>query len=131
ADARPLVITIDDLQWAESESFALLSELLRPPDAPTLLLVATLRTATPQSAETGVTRELRKIVRALPGDVRTIAVDRLSESEARTLATRLFGAIVGREGEKDLDEDAASAIVEETAGHPLFIDALVRYGTLP
>src|SRR5262249_61530097 len=46
SDRHPLVIVIDDLQWADADSLALLSDVLRPPDAPALLLVAKLR---PQS----------------------------------------------------------------------------------
>jgi serine/threonine protein kinase len=119
ADRHPLVVCIDDLQWADSDSLALLHEILRPPDAPSLLLVATVRKGTETS------EPVLKLGSALVGDVRYLDLERLPRADARELATRLFE----RAGMTGGDE-RAHAIAAEADGHPLFIDELVRHSLL-
>jgi hypothetical protein len=116
----PLVILIDDLHWADTDSRLLLSELLRGPDTPPLLLVLTTREAPP----------------LLPAalDVRRLDLPNLAPEAARRLATALLRwgpalgqhpppRLVGAAG-PDLD---AEAIAVEAGGHPLYIQELARH----
>jgi hypothetical protein len=112
---HPLVLFIDDLQWADADSLMLLGEVLHPPDAPNLLLVATTRDANVSvpsshpllgSEATGV-------------NVRHIRLDNLSPGHARELVEELMPALA-RTG-------AADAIARESGGHPLFILELIRH----
>jgi serine/threonine protein kinase len=132
-DRRPLVVLIDDLQWTDSDSLALLRELLRPPDPPALLLLATLRIATEMVAMPVATlhgpgaradsrpdRTVFDAVAALPGEVRRLEVGRLPDRDARALAAALVGDGAGAAVD-------AEAIAGEAKGHPLFIDELVRH----
>jgi serine/threonine protein kinase len=106
ADRRPVVVVIDDLQWADADSIALLSEVLRAPDAPALHLVATVRSSV--------------TLPALPG-LHAIQIERLSPAEGRELAHALLDRTGAPPGIK------AHQIAQEAAGHPLFIHELVRH----
>ena len=107
----PLTIVIDDLQWSDADSLALLREVQRPPGAPRLLLLATMR----GGAETPVLAE----------HVRTIALGVLAPAEARLLVDRL---VAGTVRSAPLSEDA---LVVESGGHPLFLTELVRHALSP
>jgi serine/threonine protein kinase len=104
AGASTLVLTIDDLQWSDPDSIALLADLLRPPEAPPLLLVGTLRSGTPLD---------------LPCAVERISLGPLPPAEARELARHCLVAGAG--------EARAVAVAEETGGHPLFIAELAHH----
>ncbi len=118
-DRRALIVVIDDMQWADGDSLALLADLLRPPDAPALLLVATVREASSETTE--VSRVLSESSPVLAGDVRHLRVQRLSDGEARARAHQLLERA---SPDRSMSVDA---IARESAGHPLFIDELVRH----
>src|SRR5262249_20745815 len=46
----PVLLVIDDLQWADADSLALLADVMHPPQAPATLLIATVRTDTETTA---------------------------------------------------------------------------------
>lgn len=94
----PLVVCIDDLQWADADSLVLLRELLAPSrEPPRVLVLATSRTMVevPGAA-------------ALPVELPLVA---LSTEESERLVRALAG-------------DEAVAIAREARGHPLFIREL-------
>ncbi|WP_437917350.1 AAA family ATPase [Sorangium sp. So ce302] len=86
ADRRPLVLFIDDLQWGDADSAALLTDVLREPDAPALLLLLCYRSEDAERSEL-----LARLLPPAPsdgdeGDVRSLAVGPLTPEEGRALA---------------------------------------------
>jgi serine/threonine protein kinase len=110
AERQPLVLVIDDLQWADADSIALLTEVTRPPAAPPLLLIATVRTDQPSVADGGWSRRARHI-----------QLGRMSPDESRALALALLQRL------PEIAGNPAAAIAAEGQGHPLFIDELIRH----
>jgi tRNA A-37 threonylcarbamoyl transferase component Bud32 len=111
----PVVVAIDDMQWADADSMRLYRDLMRPPDAPALLLIATM--LGDEQAQTLGAPEGEYIA----GETRSLHLLRLPPAEARRLTSRLLG-------EDDSSNDpSADAIAADAAGHPLFIGELVRY----
>lgn len=116
-EVAPLVVAIDDLQWADADSRALLSELLAEPAAPRMLLVATVRT---DSAADGSLERLQ--LGDFARGAARLPIERMLPDEARDLAARLVRESGG--GRSELDPDL---IARAADGHPLFLDALVRH----
>ena len=103
----PLLVVVEDLQWLDADSQALLGEVLRLGDgAPGLLLIVTARSTAP----------------SFPGDVRLVPLDNLPAPDGRELARLLLLRATRRPTELTTSE----AIASEASGHPLFIDELVR-----
>jgi serine/threonine protein kinase len=121
AERRPLVLVIDDAQWADADSLTLLADLMRPPDAPPLLLVMTAR-AVGQEVEPSPSDAERRptLTSTMRWEVRRIALSALSLDDARLLATKLLA----RAGVTD--SETAGWFARQAGGHPFFIDMMVR-----
>ena len=117
-DRRQLVLVIDDLQWGDPDSLAVLTEILHPPEPPVLLLVACYRSE--ESVADPFLRAAFAIPRAAGLDRRELAVGPLEPGEARALAQHLLGAAgpdpAGR----------AEAVARESGGNPFFVAELAR-----
>jgi eukaryotic-like serine/threonine-protein kinase len=114
---EPVVVFIDDLQWADQDSIALLEDLLRPPDPPRLLLVACFRTEDLES---------QPFLRALLDHTgtpsrRSCAVGPLSAAETLQLAENLLAA------RRDGTPGHVATVTREAAGSPFLVEQLVRY----
>ncbi|WP_435020094.1 serine/threonine-protein kinase PknK [Tundrisphaera sp. TA3] len=114
-DRRPLVLWIDDLQWGDPDSLPVLSEVLRPPDPPVLLLLCGFR-----SEEVEASPFLRGLL-ADPWegvDCRHLEVGPMAAAEASVLARQMLG--------DSATERQVAAIARESGGNPFFVAELAR-----
>ncbi|MBI4509047.1 MAG: protein kinase [Deltaproteobacteria bacterium] len=118
---RPTIMFIDDLQWMDEDSLAILTELLKPPDAPPLLFLSTWREA---GQDRGAVLERLSRV---GGEARHLNLQPLPWEDARGLVSTLLERL--GQGDESF-EDLTDAIASEAAGNPLCIAELVRQSIL-
>ena len=119
---HPLVVFVDGVQWGDADSAAVLLELVRPPDAPPMLLLMTYRDEEVQRSPFLI--ETRGRWPAL-AELRHITIGPLEEEETRRLALTLLGSDDGR------SRLTADAIALEARGSPFLVDELARSVTGP
>jgi eukaryotic-like serine/threonine-protein kinase len=114
---HPLVVFIDDVQWGDSDSAALLLELMRPPMAPPLLLLMTYRD---EEAKTNPFLLETSALWPAGADVREHPVGPLEPDEARRLALALLGS------NDAASTEVADAVARESGGSPFLVEELAR-----
>ncbi|HEX7841653.1 MAG TPA: AAA family ATPase [Kofleriaceae bacterium] len=117
-DESPVVVMLDDLQWADASSLRILEIVLTAPEPVNLLVLAAVR-----SGDSGVAssvRELKDRLVASGGDVSTI---QLEPWRARDV----LGFIADSLGNDIEDaEGLAELILAKTHGNPFFVRELLR-----
>lgn len=111
----PVVIWIDDAQWGDADSAAVLDQVLRDSDAPPLLAVVSYRS---EGAEGTPLVALFKDMRTRQDSVATrdMSVGPLSEADCLALASQIGS-----------DTATTSTVVRESGGNPFFIHELARH----
>jgi eukaryotic-like serine/threonine-protein kinase len=117
AARQPVILFVDDAQWGDVDSAALLLQVLRPPDAPSVLLLMTYRDDQEQTSP--FLTEMRE--RWPQGaETRDVNVAPLDPEDALRLATTLLDAT------DDVGMRTARAVARESRGSPFLIEELVR-----
>ncbi|MDX2008936.1 MAG: protein kinase [Myxococcaceae bacterium] len=98
----PLVVLVDDAQWGDADSVALMEALLRAPEPPTVLVVTSIRDDGP----------------ALPAG--TVPVELLALGPLSSEASRAIAMAAG------VEPGRALAVASESSGNPLLLMQLLE-----
>ncbi|HET9322421.1 MAG TPA: AAA family ATPase, partial [Gaiellaceae bacterium] len=109
AQARPLVLVLDDFHWADPASVELLGALLRRPPAAAVLTVVALR---PRQTPERLAAALERARRAAA--LTRLELGALTAVEARELL-----------GER-VDAAGAAVLYQESGGNPFYLEQLAR-----
>jgi predicted ATPase/signal transduction histidine kinase len=123
---HPLAIFLDDLQWADAASLALLDELLTAEDTRYVLVIGAYR-----DAEVSADHPLARMIERLPGRGARVQAVALAPLSADELARLVAGTLHATEAEA---APLARLLHEKTAGNPFFaiqlLSALHREGAI-
>jgi serine/threonine protein kinase len=113
----PLVLFVDDVQWGDADSASLILELVRPPKAPPLLLIMTLR-----EEESETSPFLAEIRDRWPkaAESRELPVGPLDSEDATDLALKLLGST------DEASRKTAAALARESRGSAFLVHELAR-----
>jgi DNA-binding SARP family transcriptional activator len=112
---QPLMLFIDDLQWADEQTLALLHYLVRFDPQAKLLLIGTVR-----PEEVTASHSLLALLSELRGSeqMTDINLGRLNEEETAALARHVTA--------RELDATERAYLYRETEGNPLFVVETLR-----
>jgi serine/threonine protein kinase len=109
-DRHTVVLFLDDMQWVDRDTTALLADLMRAPDPPPVLLVLATRA---ERSDPVV-----DLVRRMDAARLVIELGRLSDEAATAIAISHLG---------EDNRETAAQLVREADGSPLFLIELSRY----
>jgi tetratricopeptide (TPR) repeat protein len=110
---QPLVVILDDLQWADESSLLLLQFLGHDLAGIRMVLLGTYR-----NVEVDCASENGRRIAALACDARAITLGGLTQPEV--------AGVIEQITRQPVAESVATAVHEATGGNPLFIDELMR-----
>ncbi len=109
---KPLVLFLDDLQWADLSTLQLLKRLLEDQETSHLMLICAYRTNQPM--EDSIQEHIDEIVELSPR-VHTITLSRLKLHHVHSFIRRTLRA------SKNRTEELAKMVYSRTGGNPLFV----------
>ncbi|HEX9105368.1 MAG TPA: AAA family ATPase, partial [Polyangia bacterium] len=112
AERQPLILFIDDLQWVDADTITLLTDLMRAPDPPPLLLLLATRVEGSEA--------VLDLLRRTDAEQQVIEVGPLDDVAAAALAVEQLG-------DDPASRALAARIAREAGGSPLFVLELARY----
>jgi Nif-specific regulatory protein len=125
ASSSPLILMVEDLQWADASTIDLFTFLIGEAKGSKLLVIGTLTTEMGESAERSrppaeVPLPERWVRRTRESSIRIVRIDGLDEGKVRDYA----GSILGTQ---NLPEEFVHWIYWETSGSPLQIRRVLEY----
>jgi len=123
AEKHPLLVVLDDLQWADESSLSLLFHLGRRLQGACILIVGAYRPEEVALGREGKRHPLEKILSEFKGKYGDVWVDLSGAQEGESI--EFVDALLDSEPNR-LDQDFRQALYQHTAGHPLFTIELLR-----
>ena len=120
AERQLVVVVIDDLQWGDADSIALLDDIIPPADRQPVLLLCSFRTEDIPSVQ--FLRDLLSHAEDVRAAVVTLGP--LNDDDARRLLDALAppSSVIG---------DAMEGVLREAGGSPFILEQLGQYGLRP
>ncbi|HEY7956763.1 MAG TPA: AAA family ATPase [Polyangia bacterium] len=112
AACHPMILFIDDLQWVDADTITLLTDLMRAPDPPALLLLLATRVEGSEA--------VLGLARGAGCEHRVVEVGPLAPEAASALALEQLG-------DDPASRQLAEQIAREASGSPFFLLELARY----
>jgi histidine kinase len=119
SEKHPLVIFIDDLQWADSGSFDLVHNILTGPAARNVLLIGAYRDNEVSSTHL-LMRTLDRVHESDPGKVHTIFLKELDKAQVNRLVADTLRL------DPESTTELSALIYNKTHGNPFFIRQFIQ-----